>query len=349
MLNTKAGRAEQLQKWLAERADVSGALRIERIGFGQSNITSLISDESGAGWVLREPPPGGHDPTAHDVLREARILNALADTGIPLPTVIGTDDTSPFYVMTRMAGAPLESESDAAELSPQQRSALGRQVIEVFAHLHSLEPAAVGLDDLGPDTGYLPRQMRRAVRNWTQWGEQTAHDRIWQYVRSLLADRVPRQQRTVITHGDYRLSNLLVDFARITAVLDWELATLGDPQADLAWLLDDWRGPDEPQIIMPSPTRAGGFPNRAELIEMYCAATGLNVDSIDYYRAFTHWRAATLLQGVLLRRRSGAMGEHGSLDLVELDSTIGYLLEEAAALIHGGRPGRHRKGQGDYQ
>ncbi|MGY4101947.1 phosphotransferase family protein [Nocardia sp. R16R-3T] len=349
MTGTEVARAEQLGCWLSERTEVIGSLRIERVGFGQSNITSLISDEAGAAWVLREPPPGNHDPSAHNVLREARILNALAETGIPLPTVIGTDKAGPFYVMTRMTGAPLEKETDAVELSPAQRFQLGRQVIEVFARLHSLEPVAVGLDDLGPDTEFLPRQIRRAVRNWSQWGEQSSHDRIWQYVRSLLEAEVPRQQRSVITHGDYRLSNLLVESGRITAVLDWELAALGDPLADLAWLLDDWRGPGEPRIIMPSPTRAGGFPNRDELIDMYCAATGLNADSIGYYRAFSHWRAATLLQGVLLRRRSGAMGDHGALDLTELDTTIGYLLEEAAVFIHGAHHGSRSATRGDQQ
>ncbi|MBF6149556.1 phosphotransferase family protein [Nocardia nova] len=347
MIGTEEERAERLRRWLSERAEVHGALKIERIGFGQSNITSLISDEEGTGWVLREPPPGTHDPSAHNVLREARILTALADTGIPLPTVIGTHEANPFYVMTRISGAPLESESDAEKLSPRQRAVLGQQVIEIFARLHSLEPAAVGLDDLGPDTDYLPRQMRRAARNWSQWGEHSAHEQIWRYVHSLLEADPPRQQRSVITHGDYRLSNLLVDSGRITAVLDWELATTGDPLADLAWLLDDWRGPQEPQIIMPSPTRAGGFPDRDDLIDMYCAATGFDADSIGYYRAFTHWRAATLLQGVLLRRRSGAMGEHGALDLVKLDTTIGYLLAEAAVFIHGGCFSSRRTIHGD--
>lgn len=119
----------------------------------------------------------------------------------------------------------------------------------------------------------------------------------------------------------------------MTAVLDWELATLGDPLADLAWLLDDWRGPAEPRITIPSPTQAGGFPDRADLVSAYCAASGLDASRIGYYRAFTHWRAATLLQGALLRRRSGAMGGHGTLDLAELDGTIGFLLDEAADLV----------------
>ncbi|MGQ4618646.1 phosphotransferase [Nocardia sp. R7R-8] len=326
-------RAARIGQWLAERTEVRGALRIERIGIGQSNITSLLRDEAGECWVLREPPPGKHDPTAHNVLREAGILNALVGTGIPVPAVIGTSEEGPFYVMTRMAGGALESEKDADALSLDERAALGRGVIEVFARLHSLDPAAVGLGDLGPRTEYLPRQIRRAIRSWSQWSDQSAHDAAWQNVRSLLEQNVPRQQRLVITHGDYRLSNVLVDNGRITAVLDWELATLGDPLADLAWLLDDWRGPDEPRISLPSPTQAGGFPNRSDLIETYCAATSLDASRIGYYRAFTHWRAATLLQGVLLRRRSGAMGAHGSLDLDELNTTIGFLLEEAGDLV----------------
>jgi aminoglycoside phosphotransferase (APT) family kinase protein len=126
-------------------------------------------------------------------------------------------------------------------------------------------------------------------------------------------------------HGDFRLSNLLVHDGQITAVLDWELCTVGDPLADLAWLLDDWRSPDEPAISMPSPTRAGGFPSRAELIETYRDETGFLLDRLGYYRGFTQWRAASLLQGVLTRRRLGVMGTHGAMDLELLDDSIAVL------------------------
>jgi len=335
MPTVMADRPDELRRWLSERTDLTGALRTSRIGYGQSNITSLVQDEGGASWILREPPPGSHDPSAHNVLREVRILRALANTGLPLPTVVGAGKSEPFYVMTRMEGAPLESEEDAAKISADERFALGQQAISVFAHLHSIDPAAVGLDDLGPHTEYLPRQMRRAIKSWSNWGAESTHDRAWNQVRSLLELDVPSQQRLVVTHGDFRLSNLLIDGARITAVLDWELATLGDPLADLAWLLDDWRSPSDRKISMPSPTRAGGFATRAQLVDQYSAETGFDVGRIGYYRAFTHWRAATLLQGVLLRRRSGAMGDHGSLDLEELDQTIGFLLEEAVDLVQG--------------
>lgn len=137
----------------------------------------------------------------------------------------------------------------------------------------------------------------------------------------------------MITHGDYRLSNLLVRDGRITAVLDWELCTLGDPLADLTWLLDDWRSPQEPAIVIPRPTRAGGFAARSEIVDAYAARTGLDVGDLDHYCAFTHWKAATLLQGVLVRRRSGSMGEHGALDLHSLQDSVEHLLDGALRLL----------------
>jgi aminoglycoside phosphotransferase (APT) family kinase protein len=150
-------------------------------------------------------------------------------------------------------------------------------------------------------------------------------------VRTRLVAGAPACTRTVIMHGDFRLSNLLVEGSRITAVLDWELSTLGDPLADLAWLLDDWRQPDDQAISMPSPTRAGEFPDRATMVDEYCRATGFDVDRIGFYRGFSQWRAATLLQGVVARRQSGALGSHGDLDLNLLDYSIAALLAAAAA------------------
>lgn len=130
-------------------------------------------------------------------------------------------------------------------------------------------------------------------------------------------------------HGDYRLSNLLICDGRIGAVLDWELCTVGDPLADLAWLLDDWRPVEEAAIVMPSPTRAGGFPDRDEMVAVYREVTGYQVDDLDYYRAFSQWRAASLLEGVRTRRLAGAMGSHAAVDPEELEDSIGVLLASA--------------------
>jgi aminoglycoside phosphotransferase (APT) family kinase protein len=323
--------------WLRSHGErVVGDVTIARVGFGQSNITTIITAADGGEWVLREPPPGGHAQSAHDVAREARIVSNLADSGIPVPRVIGSGTTpggAGFFVMERVSGSPLESEDDAAELSTQQRRELGLQVIRTLARLHTLDPAAVGLSDLGRPTPapYLERQIRRMSATWDRVGLATGHDAVWHEVRTRLGDGLPAPAATVIMHGDFRLSNLLVQSSHITAVLDWELCTLGDPLADLAWLLDDWRQPNDDAISMPSPTRVGGFPDRPAMIDEYRRLTGFSVDRIAYYRGFTQWRAATLLQGVAARRRSGVLGTHGQLDLNLLDHSIATLLAGAAS------------------
>lgn len=323
--------------WLQTQGEpVVGEVTVARVGFGQSNITTVVGDEDGHEWVLREPPAGSHAQSTHDVAREARIMSALTDSGIPVPRVVGTGVApggNRFFVMERVPGAPLESEADAAALNPRQRRDLGLQVIETLARLHVIEPAAVGLSELArkSQTPYVGRQLRRLSDSWDRTGGRSAHDQVWRTVRTTLDASIPASARTVLVHGDFRLSNLLVRGADITAVLDWELSTLGDPLVDLAWLLDDWRQPGERATAMPSPTRAGDFPDRPELIDVYCRMTGFDVDRIGYYRGFTQWRAATLLQGVAVRRSSGALGTHGQLDLVELDDTIATLLAAAAS------------------
>ncbi len=317
--------------WLAEHGEaVSGTVDVRRVGVGQSNITSIVTDSAGREWVLREPPPVVKQGKAHDVHREAAIIAALADSGVPVPRVIGVGAT--FFMMERVAGAPLESEDDARAIDPSRRHELGLQVITTLARLHKLAPQRIGLD--APTTPYVERQIRRVSDAWLRVGSGCAHDPAWRAVRARLLERRPEQHGpTVVMHGDFRLSNLLVNDGRITAVLDWELCTIGDAMVDLAWLLDDWRSPDEPAISMPSPTRAGGFPSRAELIDVYQNETGFSVDRLGYYRGFTQWRAASLLQGVLTRRRTGVMGSHGAINLDHLDDSIATLLASAAVQL----------------
>jgi aminoglycoside phosphotransferase (APT) family kinase protein len=324
-------RPRAVSAWLTEHGEaVSGTVTIRRVGMGQSNITSIVTDAEGREWVLREPPPGAKSGRAHDVTREAGIIAALADSGVPVPRVVGIG--SSFFVMDRVVGAPLESEDDARAIDPARRYELGLHVITTLARLHTLAPQAVGLG-VTP-TPYLERQHRRVSDAWLRVGSDCTHDAAWQAVRARLVERQPEEQGpTVVMHGDFRLSNLLVDDGRITAVLDWELCTIGDAMVDLAWLLDDWRGPEEPAISMPSPTRAGGFPTRDQLITVYQNETGFSVDRLGYYRGFTQWRAASLLQGVLARRRAGVMGTHGAIDLDRLDDSIATLLASAAVQL----------------
>lgn len=333
-------RPDDVARWLTAHGEtVAAPVAIERIGFGQSNITSVVRDADGREWILREPPRAARVGNAHDVHREARIIAALAGTEVPVARVVGTGHTDGdgiFFVMRRVPGAPLESESDAEALTAAQRYALGIEVATTLAKLHRVPPDTTGLH--ASSEPYVPRQLRRVTEAWQRVGSASEHDAPWRAVRARLVDLQPTWQNpSVIMHGDYRLSNVLVDDGAITAVLDWELCTIGDPMVDLAWLLDDWRAPEDPAISMPSPTRAGGFPSREELVHRYTVATGFDTSRLGYYRAFTQWRAASLLQGVMARRRSGAMGEHGALDLVELDASIATLLASAAEQLEGDR------------
>lgn len=318
--------------WLVgEGIEVGGRLDVRRVGIGQSNITSTVTDEAGQSWILREPPAGSSG-TAHDMRREIMMLDALARTAVPVPKVLARGeypDGRAFYAMTRMNGVVLESVADADALTAGQRNSIGHDAVTILATLHTIDPASVGLDHLRSSTPYVTRQIRRSAQMWERVGTGTAHDDIWSRIARALSEIAPDANRSSIVHGDYRLSNLLVDNGAVSAVLDWELATVGDPLVDLAWLLDDWRGPDDPAIAMPSPTRAGGFGTTDDVIATYGAITGVDPTTtgrLDFYRALTNWRAATLIQGVIVRRRSGAMGDHETIPLDELDHTVAQLL-----------------------
>ncbi|WP_243769664.1 phosphotransferase family protein [Amycolatopsis acidicola] len=313
-----------------------GSVTVRRIGNGQSNLTAAVTDEAGHRWVLRRPPPGRHDRTAHDVHREVRVLTALAGSPVPVPAVVasGQDEAGidgPFYLMEHAQGEVLNDEQDAAGLPARERLTVSRDVAGVLAALHAVSPAEVGLSDLGRPDAYLERQLARLARNWSSWTVGREPHSEWEECRTRLAARIPGQQRVVITHGDYRLSNVVVAAGRINAVLDWELCTLGDPLADLAWLADDWRSPAEPATAIPSPTRVGGFLDRDEVVAGYADSAGIDVTDLPYYRAFTHWKAATLLQGVL--RRRGDSGVRGTPSSAELEGTIHALLTEALELL----------------
>jgi aminoglycoside phosphotransferase (APT) family kinase protein len=318
--------------WLADSGvDVTAPLEIHRVGVGQSNITSMVVDAAEHCWVLREPPPGASG-TAHDLGREARVLDALAGCGVPVPTVVARGshpDGRVYFAMSCLPGVVLESEDDVRGLEAEERAAIGVSVVAVLARLHAVDSVAVGLGSFASATPYVVRQLGRLGQLWDKAGRSSRHDARWQRLRDRLGDKAPRPSGQAVVHGDYRLSNLLVANGAVTGVLDWELAAVGDPLADLAWLLDDWRGPDDEVIVMPSPTRAGGFGRREDLLAAYTALSGREIGDLDYYRAFTQWRAASLLQGVLARRRSGVLGDQGALDLGLLDESIAFLLTTA--------------------
>jgi aminoglycoside phosphotransferase (APT) family kinase protein len=332
--------AERVTQWLdAHVPALTPDVEYTLITGGHSNLTYRCQDKAGNAYVLRRPPLGHVLESAHDMGREHKIIAALAETAVPVAPTYGlcTDvavNGAPFYVMKFVDGLVLNDATVTQALSKTDRRALGFHVIDVLATLHRLDPDSVGLGDLGRKEAYLARQLSR----WTKQWEASKTDEVpaMEETRRLLQERMPEQIGAGIVHGDYRLGNMIVKGPRVLAVLDWELCTLGDPLADIGYLMNSWVSPEEAAGQGDqSPTAAGGFPTRAELRERYEAATGRDLSGINYYRAFSHWRLAAIGQGVYKRYLVGAMGANRDLNLDVYKLSVQRRAEAALALIAG--------------
>jgi len=331
--------------WLA--ANVAGLrlpLSFALITGGHSNLTYCVTDAAGRKVVLRRPPLGAVLATAHDMGREHRIISSLAGSGVPVPPALGlcsdaAVNGAPFYVMAFVEGVVLDLGSTVEKHIPrlEDRRGLGRHVIEVLALLHSVDVDAIGLGDLGRREGYITRQLKRWSTQWEQ--SKTRELPAMEQVYEALSSGIPEQHGSGVVHGDYRLGNLLTGkHARIAAVLDWELCTLGDPLADLGYLMNNWAEPGEsgPEArgAALAPTVAGGFPSRREMQGHYAALTGRDVSHVDYYRAFSYWRLAAIVEGVLARYLKGVMGKAGDTSAFrsQVDGLAASALERVRAL-----------------
>lgn len=298
------------------------------IAGGKSNLTFEITSAAGS-LVLRRPPSGHLLPSAHDMNREARVQRALAGTDVPVAPVILLDRDGdllgvPSYVMAKVDGHVIrESLPDGLLTTEAEHIGLGHTMVDTLVRLHSVDPAAVGLDDFGRPDGFLARQIRR----WGgQWDQSKTHD-VDELTRLgvLLGEHMPATQRTSIVHGDYKIDNCILDQedpSRIAALLDWEMSTLGDPMTDLGMMLFYWREADQPQYeLIPAVTDQPGFPSRQHLAERYAAATGVTLDEINYYVAFANFKFAIIAQGVSARAAAGAMAgqDFGNLDPLVLE------------------------------
>jgi len=329
---------EPVTGWLVERIDgLTPPLEFTLIAGGHSNLTYRFVDGRGEAFVLRRPPLGHVLESAHDMGREHRIVSALRDSEVPVAPTFGYCEDpavngAPFYIMSYVDGAVLHDATAANRMPESDRYDLGLDVIRVLAALHNLDPDAVGLGELGRKEAYLERQLKRWNKQWE--ASKTHEIPEMEEVSRRLAERMPAQVGAGIVHGDYRLGNMIVGGGRILAVLDWELCTLGDPLADVGYLLNSWVEPGESDTAA-VPTAAGGFPSRAELCERYEAATGRSLDGIAYYRAFSHWRLAAIGQGVYKRYLVGAMGANRSMDLDSYKQSVHLRAEAALALLGG--------------
>ncbi|MDO9407410.1 phosphotransferase family protein [Patulibacter sp.] len=291
--------------WTGRVAGGAAPLAFARIAGGRSNLTYRVTDAAGRVSVLRRPPAGAVLESAHDVLREARIVGALASGAVPVPVVLGVCDEptvtgAPFYVMDHVDGAVLHD--DAAMLAgfaERDRPTVARSMIDGLAALHDLDVDAAGLGDLGRREGYVARQLDRWHRQWE--ASRTREVPLIDEVHARLSAAVPEQQRVSIVHGDYRLGNVILGpDGALRAVLDWELCTLGDPLADVGYTLAWWVGADEAAThpLGRGPSSVPGVPGRDVLLQRYAGATGLDVSRIDFYVAFALWKIACIMEGV---------------------------------------------------
>jgi len=322
---------DDVTRWFDDRVERAGDLRFELIVGGRSNMTYRVSDDTGVRWVLRRPPLGQVLATAHDMGREHRLIDALRDSDVPVPPLVGLspDDSvngAPFYVMEFIDGIVARDPESAAHLTEAQRATASRDLIDVLARLHAIDPDAVGLDDLARKDDYIGRQLRR----WKGQFEKSATRDLplVHEVHDRLAASIPTQAGAGIVHGDYRLDNCIIGpDGTVAAVLDWELCTLGEVRADIGLLLVYWTEPgDEQTALANAPTTVEGFASRAQLTEWYAAATGRDLAELDYFVAFSYWRLACILEGVYSRYVADVMGDQpegfeafgdGVIDLAE--------------------------------
>jgi aminoglycoside phosphotransferase (APT) family kinase protein len=294
------------------------AVTVDLIAAGMSNLTYVVTPEGGSAddaVILRRPPTGAVLATAHDMVREHRVISALGTTAVPVPRTLHlcTDTDvlgAPFYVMERVVGVHVVSELPPGYADePAERRAIGEGLVDVLADLHSVDHVAVGLGDFGRPEGFMARQVRR----WTkQWGATRDRDRPGlDALAARLAETVPESGRSGIVHGDYRLDNCLLDPGapgRIKAVLDWEMSTIGDPLADLGMLYVYWpqTGEDLP-ATQSSVTALPGFPSRAEVAERYGRRTGTDLSELNWYVGFAYFKFAAIVAGIVARSAAGAM------------------------------------------
>ncbi|MGW4350644.1 phosphotransferase family protein [Nocardia sp. NPDC004582] len=286
--------------------DWAAPLRFDRIGLGQSNLTYLVRDEAGRRWVLRRPPVGELLASAHDVVREARIMSALESTPVPTPRILGVAEdpaisAGPLVLMEYVNGQVIDTVAIAESLTPQRRRAIAQSLPRTLAKIHAVDIAAAGLTDLASHKPYALRQLKR----WSgQWERSKTRELpgLEELTRRLVA-AVPEQREVTLVHGDFHLRNVITEHTTgtVTAVVDWELSTLGDPLADMGSLLAYWVEPGENTGGDFPAYALDGFPNRAEIAQIYLDQTGRDPVALRYWHVLGLWKVAIIAEGVLRR------------------------------------------------
>ena len=291
--------------------ELQGDLRGSLIAGGRSNLTYEVTDGT-SWWIVRRPPLGHVQATAHDMGREYTAMTALARTDVPVPRTFAscTDESvlgAPFYVMERVDGAAIRTAAELDARGAERTAAIAGRLVDVLARLHAVDPDAVGLAEFGRPHGFLERQVRR-------WGHQLEGSKTQdrpaaEELHRLLRERVPAEDPSVlgIVHGDYRLDNCLVGADdEIHAVVDWEMATLGDTRTDLALMLVyDRLSASAGGDIVSDVAKAGGYPGTEQQLAAYAAASGRQPGDMGWHLALAYFKLAVILEGIHYRYLKG--------------------------------------------
>jgi aminoglycoside phosphotransferase (APT) family kinase protein len=307
---------ESLERFLEVRLPGPGRLTVERHRAGHSNETFFVTRGSDA-WVLRRPPRGAFLPTAHDVMREYRVLSALAETPVRSPRpVLACEDASvigaPFYLMERAGGSVIRDRLPPGfEGDEAVRIGIGNELVDALVELHAVDWRRVGLEGFGKPSGYLERQVRR----WR--GQLELATRFSRPLPDLetvgdwLASHIPESGAPAVVHGDYKLDNVAFapePPARLLSIFDWEMSTIGDPLADVGWMVSFWPEPGDPMDVLDdgtAVTRLPGFQHRSNLLQRYHDRTGRVMGDLVFYTVLAVWKLAVLLEGSYARHLAG--------------------------------------------
>ncbi|MEV3965703.1 phosphotransferase family protein [Nocardia sp. NPDC050193] len=312
-----------LEQFLRERGvEVRGALRVELISGGRSNLTFTASDDVSR-WVVRRPPISGLTPSAHDMAREFTVTDALQNSAVPVAQTVAFDAAgtvlgAPMTVVEFVDGAVVRDRDDLAALSDEQVDAAAAELVRVLAELHAVDPTAVGLEEFGRPVGFLARQVKLWASQWERVKTRELSDVAT--LHAALSETVPQESASAIVHGDFRIDNTILDSAdpgRVRAVVDWELSTLGDPLTDLA-LMCVYRTPVFDLVLG---TRAAWtsdrMPTPDALAHLYATASGRDLGNWGFYLALANFKLGVIGEGIAHRARQGSDAGSGALRAAE--------------------------------